>query len=49
MLSQAKLEKVFWAEAVATACYLVNPSPHTTLNFNLLERYGLEFHEITLI
>ena len=33
MLSQAKLEKEFWAEAVSTACYLTNCSPHTALNF----------------
>ena len=33
MLSQAKLGKHFWAEAVSTACYLVNRSPHSALNF----------------
>ena len=27
MLSGASLEQRFWAEAVATACYLVNKSP----------------------
>ena len=33
MLSQAKLEKEFWLEAVSTACYLINRSPHTALDF----------------
>ena len=33
MIAQAKLSKRFWAEAVSTACYLVNRSPHTALNF----------------
>ena len=33
MLNQAKLGKKFWAEAVATACYLNNRSPHTALKF----------------
>jgi len=29
MLSNAGLEKRFWAEAVSTACYLINRGPHT--------------------
>ena len=33
MLNQAKLGKQFWAEAVATTCYLINRSPHTALKF----------------
>ena len=33
MLNQVKLGKHFLAEAVATACYLVNCSPHTALKF----------------
>uniref|UniRef100_A0A803N377 Reverse transcriptase Ty1/copia-type domain-containing protein n=1 Tax=Chenopodium quinoa TaxID=63459 RepID=A0A803N377_CHEQI len=33
MLSQANMGKSFWAEAVSTACYLVNRSPHSALNF----------------
>ena len=31
MLRAAKLEKVFWAEAVNTACYLVNRAPSTAI------------------
>lgn len=31
MLSNAGLSKEFWAEAVNTACYLVNRSPSTTI------------------
>ena len=31
MLSGAGLEQKFWAEAVATACYLVNRSPTSAL------------------
>ena len=31
MLNQAKLEMQFWAEAVATTCYLINRSPHIAL------------------
>ena len=33
MIAQAKLSKRFWAKAVSTACYLVNRSPHSALNF----------------
>jgi hypothetical protein len=32
MLSQAGLSRRFWAEAVKTACYLINRSPHTWIN-----------------
>ena len=32
MLSNSKLEKNFWAEAVRTACYLINRSPTTALD-----------------
>ena len=31
MLSNAGLEKRFWAEAVSTACYLINLGPHTRI------------------
>ena len=27
----------FWAEVASTACYLVNRSPHTSLNFKVPE------------
>ncbi|XP_056691994.1 uncharacterized mitochondrial protein AtMg00710-like [Spinacia oleracea] len=33
MLSQENLGKYFWEEVVATACYLVNRSPHSALDF----------------
>ena len=32
MLSNAGLSRMFWAEAVNTACYLINRGPHTGLN-----------------
>jgi hypothetical protein len=32
MLSGARLEQEFWAEAVSTACYLVNRSPSSALD-----------------
>lgn len=31
MLSGARLAREFWAKLVDTACYLVNPSPTSTL------------------
>ena len=31
MLSNANLQKELWTEAVATACYLINRSPSTTI------------------
>lgn len=31
MLSNVGLEKRFWAKAVNTTCYLINLSPHTSL------------------
>ena len=37
MLSNSGLPKDFWAEAVSTACYLVNRSPHTSLEFKTPE------------
>ena len=39
MLSNAGLwdRKGFWAEAISTACYLVNRSPHTSLDFQIPE------------
>ena len=37
MLSNAGLSKCFWAEAVNTACYLVNRSPSTTIDFKTPE------------
>ncbi|MCO5570902.1 hypothetical protein L7F22_024632 [Adiantum nelumboides] len=33
MLSQANLPQVFWAEALYTAVYLINRSPHASLQF----------------
>ena len=33
MLSNLRLNKSFWAEAINTTCYLVNFSPSTTINF----------------
>ena len=33
MLSNAGLSKDFWAEAVNTACYLINRSPSTAIDF----------------
>ena len=32
MLSNARMSKCFWAEAAATACYLINRSPSIPLN-----------------
>ncbi|KAJ4717014.1 Retrovirus-related Pol polyprotein from transposon TNT 1-94 [Melia azedarach] len=32
MLSNAELTKRLWAEAVSTACYLINRGPHTGIN-----------------
>ena len=39
MLSNAGLwdRKAFWAEAISTACYLVNRSPHTSIDFQIPE------------
>eukprot|EP00253_Pinus_taeda_P012191 PITA_12191 len=37
MLSGARLGQEFWAEAVETACYLVNRSPSSTLEDKTLE------------
>ena len=36
MLNQAKFGKHFWAEMVATTCYLINCSPYTALKFKSL-------------
>jgi transposase InsO family protein len=41
MLSNARLSKDFWAEAVSIACYLANCSPSTTIDCKTLMRYGL--------
>ena len=41
MLSNARMSKRFWAEAAATACYLINRSPSIPLNKKLPLRYGL--------
>jgi transposase InsO family protein len=41
MLSGVRLGQEFWAEAVDTACYLVNRSPSSTLMTRLHMRYGL--------
>ena len=37
MLSNFGLEKNFWAEAVRTACYLINRSPTTSLDCGITE------------
>jgi hypothetical protein len=37
MLSNFGLKKHFWAEAVKTVCYLINPSPTTTLDGGIPE------------
>ena len=37
-LRMAKLPKPFWAEAVQTACYLINWSPSVPLDFDIPER-----------
>jgi len=44
MLSNAGLwdSKAFSAEAVSTACYLVNRSPHTPIDFQILEEVWLD-------
>ena len=35
MLKMGKLPKVFWGEAIHTACYLINRSPSVPLEFDL--------------
>ena len=37
MLSNSSLPKEFWAEATSAACYLVNRSLHTSLQFKTPE------------
>ena len=37
MLSNAGLSKDFWAEAISTACFLVNRSPSTAIEFKTPE------------
>ena len=37
ILSNAGLPRKFWAEAVNTACYLINRSPSTTIECKTLE------------
>jgi transposase InsO family protein len=37
MLSNANLQQELWAEAVTTACYLVNRSPSTTIECKIPE------------
>jgi len=37
ILSNAGLSKCFWAEAVNTACYSVNQSPFTAIDFKAPE------------
>ena len=38
MLKMAKLPKVFWGEAIRTACYLINRSPSVPLEFDIPEK-----------
>lgn len=38
MLSQSKLPKSFWGEAVQTACYLINRSPSSALDGEVPEK-----------
>ena len=39
MLSHASLwhHRAFWAEAISTACYLMNRSPHSSIDFKIPE------------
>ena len=37
MLSQVNLTQGFWVEVLFTAVYLINRSPHTSLQFCVLE------------
>ena len=39
MLNAAGLGKQFWGEALKTACYLINRSPSTALNFKTPQEY----------
>ena len=48
MLSNACMNKHFWAEAANTACYLINRSPSIPLNKKTpILRYGLVHLQIT--
>ncbi|RVW24809.1 Retrovirus-related Pol polyprotein from transposon TNT 1-94 [Vitis vinifera] len=38
MLKTTKLPKVFWGEATQIACYLINRSPSSSLNFEVPEK-----------
>ena len=38
MLKMEKLPKVFWGEAIRTACYLINRSPSVPLEFDIPEK-----------
>ena len=40
MLLQAKMSKVFWAEAVHTTFHIVNRSPTSTIDLRLRMRSG---------
>lgn len=42
MLSLAKLSKVFWDEALNTACYLINLSPSSPLKGDVPKRVWIE-------
>eukprot|EP00253_Pinus_taeda_P017886 PITA_17886 len=46
MLSGAGLGQEFWAEAVDTACYLVNRSPSSALRIRLHKKYGLRVKDV---
>ena len=38
MLAHAKLSKTFWAEALTTTTYVINRSPSTPLDGDVLQR-----------
>ena len=39
MINNANLPKEFWAEAISTACYLVNRSPSVAINYKIPEEF----------
>lgn len=47
MLACSGLPRVFWAEAVATAAYLINRCPSSAIDLKTLKRCGLDIQQIT--